>query len=311
MQHRESILVIIPTLATTERGDYLHRAIESVVSQREVRAIPLVVANGPNCDPRIIESLRQNNKIRFAYINEANMPQALLKGREIVDTPFYSELDDDDILLPDALKIRLNIMQHKPDTDVVITSGFISNGNKKIINIVGFSEIQSNPLQILMKTNWLLPGSALFRTDTVTQDFFEGMPKFLEWTYLAVRLSLSTKISFVNTPTLVHYTHHSFSIWNSKECIINQPAALEQILQLELPNEIKHYFKMALAAANYNKFRIYLKDHDYRFAWSLIKKCVKSKDGWIFAFNLIRRKILRVSRRFFRRNYVISNSKNN
>ncbi|MFC1871278.1 glycosyltransferase [Chloroflexota bacterium] len=299
MQDRESILVIIPTLATTERGDYLHRAIDSVVSQREVRAIPLVVANGPNCDPSIIESLRHNNKIRFVYINEASMPKALLKGREIVDTPFYSELDDDDILLPDALKIRLNIMQHKPDTDVVITSGFISNGNKAIINIVDFSEVQSNPLQMLVKTTWLLPGSALFKTDTVTQDFFEGMPKFLEWTYLAVRLSSSTKISFVNTPTIVHYTHYSFSIWNSKECKINRSNALKEIMRLELPNEIKHHFEMVLAVANYRTFIIYLKDHEYRFAWSFLKECEKSKDVWMFIFKRIPRKILRISRRLF------------
>lgn len=299
-------MVIIPTVATTERGDYLHRAIESVISQREVRAVPLVVANGTNCDPSILESLRHNNKIRFAYINEASMPKALLTGREMVDTPYFSELDDDDILLPDALKIRLNIMQHNPDTDVVITSGYISNGNKKIINIVGYSEIQSNPMQMLLKINWLLPGSALFRTDTVTQDFFAGMPKFLEWTYLAVRLSSSTKISFVNTPTLVHYTHHSFSIWNSRECIINKPNALKQILQLELPIEIKHYFKMALASANYIVFRIYLKDHEYRFAWSLLRECLKSKAGWMFAFNLIHSKFLRVSGRFFRRYSVIT-----
>jgi glycosyltransferase involved in cell wall biosynthesis len=308
MQHRESILVIIPTLATKERGDYLHRAIDSVISQREVRAIPLVVANGPNCDPSILESLHSNNKIRFEYNNEASMPKALLTGREIVDTPFYSELDDDDMLLPDALKIRLNVMQHKPDTDVVITSGFISNGKKQIINIIDFSEIQSNPLHTLMKTNWFLPGSALFRTATVTQDFFEGMPKYLEWTYLAYRLSSSKKISFVNTPTLVHYTHHSFSIWNSKERIISQPNAIEQIMQLELPNEIIDHFKLQLAAANnnvaanYRIIRIHLKKHEYRFAWPLIKELVKSKDGWMFAFKLIQGKILSVSRRFFRMN---------
>lgn len=308
MQDRESILVIIPTLATTERGDYLHRAIDSVVSQREVRAIPLVVANGPDCDPSILESLCHNNKIRFVYMNEASMPKALLKGREIVDTPFYSELDDDDILLPDALKIRLNIMQHEPDTDVVVTSGFISNGNKTTVNIVDFSEFQSNPLQMSVNTSWLLCGSALFRTDTVTQDYFEGMPKFLEWTYLAVRLSLSTTISFVNTPTIVHYMHHSFSVWDSRECKISQPDALRRIMQLELPDETKHHFEMALAAANCCAFIIYSKDHEYRFAWSLLKECVKSKYGWMYIFKLIYSKILRISGRLFRRHSVIIKS---
>lgn len=305
MQHHDSILVIIPTLATTERGEFLYRAIDSVLSQRDVKAIPLVIANGPNCDPNILDSLRHNNKILFAYIDEASIPGALLAGCDIVDTSFYSELDDDDIFLPDALKIRLNIMQHKPETDVVITSGFISNGEKKIINIDDFSDFQSNPLQMLLKTNWLLPGSALFRTETITRDLFLGMPKFLEWTYLAVRLSSSKKISFVNTPTLIHYTHHYFSIWNSKQCLINRPNALEQILKLELPKEIKHNFKKHLAAANYRVIRICLKDHEYRFVWSLIKKCVINKDVCMYAFLHIHSKILRMVSRFFSRSSVI------
>jgi hypothetical protein len=67
------------------------------------------------------------------------------------------------------------------DTDVIITSGYISNGNKNNKYCWLFEINQS--VQMLLKINWLLPGSALFRTDTVTQIFLQGCLNF-EWTYL-------------------------------------------------------------------------------------------------------------------------------
>ena len=82
MKHHRAISIIIPTLATTERGDFLFRALDSVLSQQEVRAIPLVIVNGPDHDPEILRRLTRRTDIITAYIKEDSMPAAIRAGRE-------------------------------------------------------------------------------------------------------------------------------------------------------------------------------------------------------------------------------------
>src|SRR5512137_2937507 len=98
----EAISIVIPTLATSERAPFLQRALASALAQEKVRAVPIVVANGPGVVLDLVRSLENRADIRFAYREEANLPQGLALGRDLVDTPFFSELDDDDVLMPHA-----------------------------------------------------------------------------------------------------------------------------------------------------------------------------------------------------------------
>ena len=87
----KTISVILPTTATVARLRSLNRAIESVLSQQDVTVDLIVVANGPRCDPEILDSLAKRLDVRLVYAEEGNYPAALRLGRDLVEAPFFAE----------------------------------------------------------------------------------------------------------------------------------------------------------------------------------------------------------------------------
>jgi hypothetical protein len=277
-----AVSVIIPTLATTERGKFLFQTIDSVLMQRDVQTIPIVIANGRLFDPTIIKELEARNDLKYVYLEKASQPTAIQAGRNLVETTFFSILDDDDLLFPHAMATRLQPMQNDQDTDVVVTSGIIyqsNNPNSTTVNIIDFQEITKDPLRRINQ-RWMLTGACLFRTATVDQAIFEGMPPYLEWTYMAVRLCLAKKkLSFINDPTIVHFVDHPFSVDRSRQAILGRPESLKQILALEMPRDVRVIFEAYLGAAYYKVSQVHLRDLNFRLAWSAHMKMVKYK-GW-------------------------------
>ncbi|RJQ18640.1 MAG: glycosyltransferase [Nitrospiraceae bacterium] len=279
------VSIIIPTLATAERSKYLLRAIESALSQQGVQAIPIVIANGGHGDAGLLDHLRQRRDIRYARLEQASQPMAMKAGRDMVDTPFFSILDDDDLLLPHAMSTRLGGMQSGPEIDVVVTNGIISNRWIETVNITDFSGILVDPLRKLQEKNWMLTGSGLFRTATMSREFFGDMPQYLEWTYLAMRISLEKrKILFINNPSVVHFLDHDFSIYRSKQAVFGQPRAIERILELDLPRDVRVNFEIRLADANNEASKLYLRGCNFPSALSSHIKTVRCRSGWRHLF---------------------------
>jgi glycosyltransferase involved in cell wall biosynthesis len=295
MPFDNAISVIIPTLATTEREKFLFRAINSVLLQHDVKTIPIVIVNGHLFDPGIMKELEARKDLKYVYLEKASQPAAIQAGRSLVETPFFSILDDDDLLFPHAMITRLQPMQNDNDTDVVVTSGIIyqlDNPNFAMVNISEFREITHNPIKTINQ-RWMLSGASLFRTATVDQKIFEGMPQYLEWHYMAVRLCLAKKkISFINIPTIIHFVDHPFSIDRSRAAILGRPQALKRILELEMPADVKEIFEVYLGGAYYKISQLHLKDGNYRLAWSAHMRMLKCKSGWkkfFFIRSLFRR----------------------
>lgn len=235
----KTVSVILPTTAITTREKLLNRAIDSVLSQQGVRVELIVVANGTQCDDDILNGLAARSDIRLVYIEEGSYPVALRLGRDLVDAPFFAELDDDDELLPMALATRLHHIELDPSIDVVVTNGILRRDGHETIGIRDIDSCQTDPLRRLMEDMWLVPCAALYRTDTVTPDFFATIPPAMEWTYVGTLLSLRKKIVFVDVPTFVYNRDTSNSLSRSKGYFLSTPDALERLLQLELPSEIR------------------------------------------------------------------------
>src|SRR5262249_54630391 len=121
---REPIDVIIPTLCDSKRGPLLLRAIDSVVSQEGVAAVPIVVVNGARFDPVFIERLKARTDIRLIQIAEPSLFRARRVAFEAVRSTYFAILDDDDIFLPGALAKRLAALRADPTKDWVVTNGF-------------------------------------------------------------------------------------------------------------------------------------------------------------------------------------------
>ena len=114
----------MPTRALRERAEVLRRAIDSVLSQAGVRAVPLIVVNGTGRDPGLVEALTADPRLRVLCQEEAGIPAALRAGREVLDTPWFADLDDDDLFLPGALALRVDTLERRPDCCAVITNGY-------------------------------------------------------------------------------------------------------------------------------------------------------------------------------------------
>lgn len=270
MSLEEKVSVLIPTLATSERAPYLCRAIASAKAQEGVEVVTIVVANGPQRNEGLLRDLAKG--VRLAILEEANMPKALLHGRKMVSTPYFSELDDDDVLLSHALRSRLSAFEQNPSADVVVSNGFVNNSGQEIASHERICACAADPLRSFLDKNWLHDGSALFRSDSVGPEFFSGMPRYLEWTYLAVRLALQRKIVFVDCPSFIHYMDHPFSVWASRECLLGRPEALRRILDLDLPVDVRKRFELKLAKACEAASRLCFSEGGYLDAWKWYRK---------------------------------------
>lgn len=241
--------VIMPTLGAPERAPLLRRALRSVLSQEGVRPVPLVVFNGPGVEGSLLEDVRREPRVHVLVLEEADLPAALLAGRRHVRQPWFAELDDDDELLPGALSLRLQTLLAAPDRGAVVTNGIRRDGEGDVVHLPDVRAVEVDPLRSLLERNWLLPGSWLCRTDAVDESVFAGMPRFLECTYLAVRLASVTSLAFVQEPTLVYHDDTPASESKSPQFVLGQEKALQRLLELDLPPDVRRQLEQRLAPA--------------------------------------------------------------
>jgi glycosyltransferase involved in cell wall biosynthesis len=276
----EAVSVIMPTRARRERVALFRRAIESVLAQENVRVFPLVVINGPERDPELTDELRADRRLRVTILEEANLPAALLAGRKMVDTRWFAELDDDDVLLPGALAVRLHALREQTEFDTVVTNGLKRTAGGDTLNINDISSVQRDPLRSLIQATWLLPGSWLCRTDRVGVEFFEGMPKFLECTYFAVRLALGCRIRFLDCPTVVYYADTPNSESGSRDYQLSHVGALRRLLDLDLPLDVRAEFRTRIRHTCQGNARLYLQEGRLHEAWRWHLQSFRELGGW-------------------------------
>ena len=269
--------IIIPTLASADRAETLDRAIASVVEQVGVRAVPIVVVNGPDPAPLVWARLQQDARIRLERLPKADLPAAIRRGRALVDTPYFGALDDDDFLLPDALRPRAGCLASDSDAAVVVTNGFRRHLGVDTLHRADFSAIRPDPFGALLTGNWLLPGSWLAGTDRLDPTLFDQMPRYLECTYLAIRFSLTGRLRLLDAPTVVWTEYGGLS--ESPAFRVGQPAALEQMLALPLPAEFRRGLELHLTAAHHSVAEFYRNRGDLDKAWAAHLKALRSRDG--------------------------------
>jgi glycosyltransferase involved in cell wall biosynthesis len=243
------VSVILPTVALASRAACLGRALESVLAQEGVRVDPIVVANGPDCDHDLLSALVRRRDIRLLRRRESGLGAAITAGRGLVDAPYFAELDDDDLLLPGALAARVARMETDRRVDAVVTSGYLRSARGDVLSVSDIAQCADDPLRAVIDRMWLKPGAGLFRTATISAAYFEGMPPYLEWTYLAVRLALERRIAFLDTPTFVYSEDTPRSLSKSPEYVRRQPEALRAVLRLPLPSDVRRALRRKYVAA--------------------------------------------------------------
>jgi glycosyltransferase involved in cell wall biosynthesis len=275
-----AISVIVPTAATQDRAASLTRALESALGQEGVRPDVIVVANGPGCDPDVLATLARRRDIRLIRRHEAGLGPSISTGRDLVNAPFFAELDDDDLLLPGALATRLERMRAQPTVDAVVTTGFLRAGERDSLNLPDLTRCAADPLRSLMDTMWLPPCAGLFRTATIPTEYFRAMPAYLEWTYLAMVLALERRIAFVATPTFVYNEDTPGSLSKSREYALRQPEAIKTLLRLPVPPDVRRRLRQKYVAALHGASVTGLSLGRTSLAWRLHLQTVLYPRGW-------------------------------
>lgn len=238
------ITVIVPTTGESERRHYLQRSIDSIFSQAGVDVRVLVVVNGGQWDEPLLSELETNPRIELVRLPEKSLPVALRIGRRYVKTPYFSELDDDDLLLPGGLQALAIALLKNPSADVAVGNGYVRwEGTDDVPVITDFNALRADPLRALLDKLWLYPGGAIFRTQSVTEKEFSRIVTYYEWTSLAASLCLTHRFTFVPTSVFVHHRGHPSSMDLSREALFGRIGALQAIIALPLPSDIRRGFR--------------------------------------------------------------------
>ena len=192
------VTVIIPTMATIERAELLKRAIRSIRVSSVSPILILAVVNGDRKDQGTCEWLQSQADIQFEYNATPSAPAAVCRGRELVQTEYFSTLDDDDEYLGLATDEKLKTMTLDVATDIVVTNGFRHKNGMDTMFYDNMDAIKSDPLASLMKGTWLHNCNALYRTASVETEYFQDSHPYGEWTWLAFKLGAGAVVSLTD-----------------------------------------------------------------------------------------------------------------
>lgn len=272
----DSVTVIIPTLGT--RPQELDRAIASVASQRGVDVVPMVVVNGHRYDTDLIARLEKTPGLHCHQIETAGVSNARLEGRRRVATPYLAFLDDDDELLPDALRLRLDVI-HKADADVVVTNGYRETNDERQLIFSKFDRHPDDPARALLDENWLASAGGLFRTNTVGEHLLDGLPDFLEMTFFAFLLTQQHVIYRLNRPTFIIHAGAASQASESWEYVREMPKVLQRMQSVTTRKDLRSRLKRRRAAALHQASTSALGNRNMLAAWRYHLQSLTIGDG--------------------------------
>jgi len=283
-QDCSDITVIIPTTAEKSRKDTLLLAIESLVNQIEVTPNILIVINGVLYDPDLKIKLENTSYLKVLYQITGSAPKACAFGRKQITSKFFCFLDDDDYLLPDAIKARIDIFKENESIDVVISNGLRKLPNKPVTPIFqeGMIQARKDPLKCLFtkKSNWMASCAATFRTATISSSFFDSHTEFYEWTYLAIRISLKMKLFFIDEPGyVINATSNSLS--TTPAFLIGQIEFHKAVSSLDLPKEIRKRSIIRWVDSWHSLSEHYRRNGNYLLAWKAHFHSLSTISGFI------------------------------
>lgn len=275
------LTVIIPTLASADRSTSLRRAIRSILDQ-DIPCRIVAVVNGDKRHRDIVSTLETTPNVRVLSQTKGNLVQALVTGVEAVDTRFFSVLDDDDMLLRSACRRRVEYMAVHPEVDVLVTPGEKRHLDGQVHFIPNFSTLDKSDLVAsLLRSNWLASCGGVFRRSRIGPDYFEAMPRYLEWTYLAFQLANDCQVHFLEPDEPPHYTIFETESSESRELeyVFAMPASMALLRESPLPRHIERLVSEKLARVSHSAARQALANDMLTTAWKFHIDSLRERHG--------------------------------
>lgn len=254
------VTVIIPTLCGAERSMELLRAIASIKSQLDVVVKILIVVNGNRYDEELLKKIISTQGVTVLFLETAGIARARHYGREHVETPYFSFLDDDDELYPYSIREQLlTFNSSDSNTGLVVADAYSVYNNRNFGWVATREEIERNPLSALLKANWLIIQSALFKSSLVPAQLFDIKIQSNECTILAFNLALANVKVRVNEKALSIIHDSAVSESKSENFITKETDAIKYIMAMDLPSDIRSGLKYKLSSAFHNNSVYYLR----------------------------------------------------
>jgi len=274
------VSVIIPTMASASRRALLQRAVLSVraSSRQPIRIIAVV--NGNRFDADVCAWLKAQTDVHFEYIETPSLPAALQRGRELVETEFFSALDDDDEYLPGSTDQKWAVLQAQPQCDLVVGNYYQHCAAVDTLRYSGLETVPANPLEVLMQFNWLHNGNALFRSNSVGTDYFENYHAYAEWTWMAFRLAMDgKKVAVLDLPVFRCYGETPGSLSKSEAYFQSYIPLFKRMLALSPPPAVVRMIHRKMSAAYHDAAVSAQSGGRRRDAWRNHLRSLRHADG--------------------------------
>lgn len=282
MRVDQKITIIIPTTCEAKREVTLVRALASLRGQTIGGPSILVVANGSRVDNGVLQRVCAAPDVRLSRLEEGSLPRALAHGRASVATPYFGFLDDDDEYLPQALSLRLDMLERYTQAVVCATDGYDHLDGVDRLRETVSPNATKDPLRGLLQANWLASCGGLYRTDLVPVSYFDGETKYYEWTLLAYKLAASSQVLLLETPTYrLHVSSGSLS--RSEAYRLAEPEVLKKICSMDLPADVRSALRRRIGNAYHGLAGYFLRSGRTRDAWRFHFHSLTQAGGWRYA----------------------------
>lgn len=244
----------------------LKRAINSALAQDPQPQVTVIV-NGKNYDHTLFAELKADPRIELCYSELGSYPAAQRLGRTLVRTQYFCFLDDDDMLLPGSITMRLARAQQNDLPDVVVSNGYREEPEGDVMYCQHLPTPDDDYLLSLLQKNWFASCAPLFRSDRIDITFFDGKSKYFEWTLLAYRLLLAQRM-FAFVPQFgFRVTNSPISLSKDENGTFAQPGLLVSMLQMNPPPQIRRRLRQRLADAHHTCSTVAATRGDQAIAW--------------------------------------------
>jgi hypothetical protein len=259
--------VIIPTMASAERAASLQRAIRSIRASSATPVSIIVIVNGTRFDAALCNWLTTQEDVQHEYIGTASAPGAVLRGRELVQTDFFSTLDDDDEYLPGSSDWKMSLLQTDAQAHLLVANAYLCSDGIDSMCYDSLDDVPGNPLKCLMQFNWLTSGNAMYRTAAVGVSYFQNYHPYVEWTWLAFRLAMDGKrIAVMDRPACRHHdTAQSLS--KSERYLQSYLPLFRRMLERAPPPAIGRMIERKMGAASHGAAFAALREGRRLDAW--------------------------------------------
>ena len=283
-----TVSVIIPTY---NRAKLVVQAIESVLNQT-YRKIEIIVVDDGSTD-NTLEVLKQyEGNIKYIFQERSERSKARNEGYRHSRGDFISFLDSDDLWLPTKIEKQIEVMNERPDVDVVYTGiEFIDGNGKLLVGDTCWDSPQREVLYEDLMTHNVITGTTssvmVRRTCLDKVGLFDDSMNTCEDLDLYRRIAQNYKFHKIELPLVKFRIHAGNTQRNSTAMAKGWETTIRKIA-IDTPPEFEYYKNEAIVKILYQIADLYRQDGRFdRFFW-FCAKSVLHRPNWILRYGFWR-----------------------